>query len=200
MRLFFALWPPERVAGRLAALAAECARRQGGSPTRQDTVHLTLSFLGDVPEERLPRLIEMAGAIEARQFEFDLDCVGYWKHHRLLWAGRTRPLPELGELVSRLQRGLCDAGLAVPDGPPPFFAHVTLARKVPDSAEAIAPFSIAPIGWTCDAYILVESRRTREGPDYRRIAEFALDARVPQPPGAGPDAAGHRTSRRERPA
>jgi 2'-5' RNA ligase len=41
------------VAGRLAAIAGEAAARFGGRATRRDTIHLTLAFLGDVPESRL---------------------------------------------------------------------------------------------------------------------------------------------------
>jgi len=50
MRLFFALWPPTAAAEQLTDIANSISKQLGGKPTRQDTVHLTLAFLADVPE------------------------------------------------------------------------------------------------------------------------------------------------------
>lgn len=53
MRLFFALWPSPAAAERLASAATDAAARLGGRPTRLETLHLTLAFLGEVADERV---------------------------------------------------------------------------------------------------------------------------------------------------
>lgn len=51
--IVFVLWPPMDAAEQLAAVARVTATRFGGKPTLVKTIHLTLAFLGDVPEARL---------------------------------------------------------------------------------------------------------------------------------------------------
>ncbi len=56
MRLFFAVWPPLAVAEALAAWARRLQRETGGRAVAAKNIHLTLAFLGEVSEERLPAL------------------------------------------------------------------------------------------------------------------------------------------------
>ena len=74
MRLFFALWPPLEVAEQLAGVARAVAQQFGGKPTRQETLHLTLAFLGEVPDDRMSLLMQTARrnagrGVEGRTYE-----------------------------------------------------------------------------------------------------------------------------------
>jgi 2'-5' RNA ligase len=73
MRLFFALWPSPAAAERLASAATDAAARLGGRPTRLETLHLTLAFLGEVADERVPGLLALATNLPAAPFELRID-------------------------------------------------------------------------------------------------------------------------------
>jgi len=176
MRLFFALWPSPQSARHLATIAAETAARIGGRPTRQETIHLTLAFLGEVAEERVPELLSIGEALRTPAFDLCIDRLGHWRHNHLIWAGCSEIPAPLEELARRLSRKLSDAGFAVDNGKRPFTPHVTLVRKVPESeAETRLP-GIEPIAWTCSGFALVRSRLASTGPTYKALASFPLRA------------------------
>ncbi len=176
IRLFFALWPTPQAAEHLATIAAEIAARVGGRPTREETIHLTLAFLGEVPEERLPELNIIGEALRTPTFELRIDRLGHWRHNHLIWAGCSEMPASLDELASRLCGKLAEAGFSVDNGKRPFSPHVTLVRKVPDLGPGPGLPAIEPIAWTCSDFALVHSRFSSSGPAYELVARFPLRA------------------------
>jgi 2'-5' RNA ligase len=170
-RVFFALWPPEEIAGRLAAVADHYSCSAGGRPTRRETIHLTLAFLGDVAVERLPELQRVAAEIDAAIFDLTLDHLGIWQHNRLLWAGCTAP-PPLFDLAGHLKKRLLEAGFGVADAKRPFVPHVTLVRKL--ARVDVALPVVDALKWTCREFVLVRSRLSDKGSDYEVVARFPL--------------------------
>jgi 2'-5' RNA ligase len=165
------------VADRLAAIAAEAAARLGGRATRRDTIHLTLAFLGDVPESRLAELGEVAAAVRGAAFDLRLDRLGFWQHNHLLWAGGEKPVAL--ELLHRaLRDALGQAGFMVDGLGRDFAPHLTLVRKVPpDSGLAAGQLkSIPALPWHCERFSLVYSRLSSAGSDYRVAREFPMEA------------------------
>ncbi len=173
MRLFFALWPPEPVAAALAAQAHALARTLGGKPTRQETIHLTLAFLGEVDEAQLPVVLRAAAAVRAEPFTLSVDRFGAWRHNRLLWAGCSSPAPGLLALVDRLRQRLRDSSIGY-DDKQGFTPHVTLVRKLPDARTLTGMPPIEPMVWPCPAFVLAGSQPAPEGSAYRVIGEFPL--------------------------
>ena len=171
-RVFFALWPPEEIAGRLAAVATDYSQAAGGRPTRRKTIHLTLAFLGDVAVERLPELQRVAGEIDAAAFELTLDRFGVWQHNRLFWAGCTAPPTALGDLAGALKQRLQTANFAVADATRPFVPHVTMVRKL--SRFDVALPVVEALNWPCREFVLVRSRLSAAGSDYGVLARFPL--------------------------
>jgi RNA 2',3'-cyclic 3'-phosphodiesterase len=171
-RVFFALWPPEEIAGQLAGIADEFAKKAGGRPTRRETIHLTLAFLGDIAVERLPELQRVAGEVHAAAFNLTLDRFGLWQHNRLLWAGCAAP-PVI-ELATALKTRLLEAGFTMADAKRPFAPHVTLVRKVAN-LETPLPAAI-PLIWRCQDFVLVRSQLSAEGSIYEVLAHFPLVA------------------------
>lgn len=173
LRLFFALWPDAAVADRLAGEAREAAARHGGRPTRRDTIHLTLAFLGNVASSRLDAVKAAARSVTARPFGLTLDRLGYWHHNHLLWAGCAHPPDELAKLAGDLQKALAGAGFA-PDGiGREFVPHVTLVRRVPDGMSTDTS-GIAAVEWPCDEFVLAVSETGGEGSKYRLAGRFPL--------------------------
>ena len=170
MRLFFALWPPESVAETLAAEAHALAHRFGGKATRRETIHLTLAFLGEVDDARLPQVIEAARGVRAGPFELRIDRLGYWRHNRLIWAGCSAEAPPLRELADALRERLRAAGTPG-DEAQGFVPHLTLVRNARVAAPAELP-ALEPLAWRCEGFVLVRSRRTEAGAGYLAVAEF----------------------------
>lgn len=173
-RVFFALWPPEEIAGRLAAVAADFAQQAGGRPTCRETIHLTLAFLGDIAVERLPELQRVAGEIDAAAFDLTLDRFGVWQHNRLFWAGSSVLPPVLIDLADALSKRLPAAGFAFADAKRPFVPHVTLVRKLA-RLDVASPVTEA-LNWSCREFVLVRSRLSDKGSAYEVLARFPLAA------------------------
>jgi len=171
MRLFFAIWPPAPVALSLARLADTLAQRFGGRATRRETIHLTLAFLGDVEEEQLPAVLDVAREVTAKSFEMTFDRLGFWRHNRLIWAGGASVPPELQTLVDALRERLLAASLPC-DASQSFVPHLTLVRKVGDSHPVLPQLS--SMNWACDRFVLVRSQLGAGGAGYAIVAEFPL--------------------------
>ncbi len=177
MRLFFALWLPSDAAARLAGIARANAGQFGGRPTRQEAIHLTLAFLGEVPEENLPLPVRTAQLVHSTPFALDIDRLGHWARQRVLWAGPASPCPALDALVGNLRRALVDAGFAVDDWNRGFTAHITLIRKLPGVPTSLALPAIEPINSLCSSFALVHSQTSDAGSNYRTVADFPLSRR-----------------------
>ena len=128
-RMFVAIGLPDPPAGGLAAL-------DPGLPGLRwlpaAGLHLTLSFLGAVPEEQEEPLVEALRAIEGQPFPLVLKGLGsFGRRGRagIVWAG-VEPSTELSRLHRAVTSAVLAAGLEVEKRP--FRPHVTLGRcKVP---------------------------------------------------------------------
>ncbi|SDI40410.1 RNA 2',3'-cyclic phosphodiesterase [Propionivibrio dicarboxylicus] len=172
MRLFFALWPSPESAESLAGVARDCALRFGGRPTRAETVHMTLAFLGEQPEVRLADIVAAANTLAFAPFDLPLDRLGAWRHNRVLWAGCRAAPDALSALATGLHAVLAQADVRFEAESRPFNPHVTLLRSVPASAFPVSTPSLVPRVWRCERFVLVESQRLPDGAGYRRVAEF----------------------------
>lgn len=177
MRLFFALWPNASVAKALSDVAEGCAQRLGGRATRAATIHMTLAFLGEQPREKLAEILAAARAVRMTPFDLSLDRLGSWRHHRLLWAGCRSAPAALQDLVADLRARLRDSAAVFGEGDAErakwhFFPHVTLVRKLPAQAFPLALPELRPLSWPCRNFVLVESRLSADGADYRVINTF----------------------------
>ena len=170
-RVFVALWPDPAVADALHALSARAAPCCGGRRMRHDTLHLTLEFIGDVAESRVPAVLAALAAVRADAFRLELDTLGHWPHNHLLWAGCRAWPAALDRLVVEIRRALAGLGMAPATGAA-FFPHVTLIRKARPSGPL--PEVGAPIALPVSAWVLVESCRTADGASYRRLGSGML--------------------------
>jgi RNA 2',3'-cyclic 3'-phosphodiesterase len=156
MRLFFASWPPPAVAKALAQWAREAQRACGGRITREDTIHLTLAFLGEAD----PQAALAAGrAVRGRATSLTVDIARYWNHNRIVWVGPANVPPELAELARALGETREFAG------------HVTLLRKARPPAQ-LPP--LPPLEWPVTEFLLVNSNLGPEGPSYEVLERVAL--------------------------
>ena len=107
MRLFFALWPSPEAARALGEWARAVRRESGGRATRDETIHLTLAFLGEADPEKA---IAAARPVRGQAFDLPVDTALYWPRQRIVWAG-PREMPE----ASQLCVSVWNSGNPIPD-------------------------------------------------------------------------------------
>ncbi|KAB2963089.1 RNA 2',3'-cyclic phosphodiesterase [Zoogloea sp.] len=166
-RLFLALWPGLEQVRQLDRLAGIAEALGGGRRMRPETLHMTLAFLGEVAESRIPDLCGVMAECEAEPFALEIDQLGYWPANHILWAGCRQPPAQLGRLVAGLQDALGRVGLS--PARRDFFPHVTLLRKAQPVQALPEP---VPIAWPVDEWWLVESRRDAGAGAYHRLAAW----------------------------
>jgi RNA 2',3'-cyclic 3'-phosphodiesterase len=189
-RLFIAVEPPEPVRRRLAAMALELRRAAGRAADEirwvpAENVHLTLQFLGAVPEERLAAVegAVRAAAAAARPISLEVKGAGGCpnaRRPRVVWAGIAGDVAAVGALVADLGRRLAPLGFPPEDRP--FSAHLTLGRAregrgAPGIAGALA--SAAEAGgtpWRAVDVVLFESHLSPKGPRYEALLHAPLAA------------------------
>jgi 2'-5' RNA ligase len=150
--------------------------------------HLTLAFLGAVPESRIAALSPIAAQVAAtfaqvddlhssepqpragersnRQpgelprapIEVSLDTLEHWRKPEILCATASKPAPAAVALAEALKSALLAEGFA-PDLKP-FRPHATLARKV---QRVSGELKVAPVRWRFADFHLIESRTSGSG-------------------------------------
>ena len=180
-RLFFALWPDAQQRGALNSATRQCVSSCGGRPVPVQSVHVTLAFLGAVPEGRVPELDRIARRVadafpaRAQPLLLTFDRLVHWARPQTLCAlGTEEPAADTDAasapaLAATLKNETVAAGFS-PDLKP-FRAHVTVARKVAQAPSALA---LQPVLWRFDAFALIESRTDPAGPVYSVIESYSL--------------------------
>ncbi len=181
-RLFFALWPDPDLNSRLVEVTRDARRELGKAGARVvDTanVHITLAFLGNVPDEQYQCVANFAGRVEARSFDMLLDRWGFFRRAQVFYLTPAAIPGELERLVGRLWDVAESCGLK-PDSRP-YQPHLTLARKVTARLDLPAPEGVL---WTPTDFVLVSSETRSSGAVYRVLKRWPL---VIAGPGNGPD-------------
>jgi 2'-5' RNA ligase len=187
-RLFVALEPPEPVRRRIAA-AAERIRHEAGAATGDvrwvpdENVHLTMQFLGAVPEERVEAVGEAIAAAGrgARPLLLELKGAGGFpnaRRPRVVWLGLSGELESLATLAAELGKRL--APLGFPPEARPFAAHLTIGRArdqrgAPGLGGALAAAAQEEgVAWRATELVLFESHLSPRGPRYEPVKRAAL--------------------------
>lgn len=178
-RLFIALHLPEAVKSGLLRLKTSVPTARW-SDERQ--FHLTLRFLGDIPDNRVGKIETALSQIALPAFEMSLKSVGCFpeninKPTRVLWAGVSAP-KALFDLQKQVELSMIGAGFGEQDKP--FSPHITLARlKTDKPLDAVKSFLDANQNYASELFqvghfALVESRLHTSGAVYtdRRIFEL----------------------------
>lgn len=182
MRLFFALPLPPDVKATLVT-CQEGLRAAGLRASWPDPagLHLTLAFLGEVTEARLPHLLDLGAEVAGRHARQDLRTAslgGFPQDDaaRVLWVGVV-PDAHLAALVVDLGRVLGERGFPVETQP--FLPHLTLARpKAPTDLAAFGP-GPEPLGLVVPELHLMESRRDHRGAVYQSRGAWLFRDRRP---------------------
>jgi RNA 2',3'-cyclic 3'-phosphodiesterase len=164
-RLFFALWPDPVLKAAIAGAARTPARPHGGRRARDESLHLTLLFLGEVAPDAEARLAKAAAAVRTPAFDLVLDRVGSFFRARVLWIGPSEVPPALPALRAALEAAARKAGVAF--DPKPLVPHVTCYRDV---RKALEPAPVTPVRWPVRGFALIQS----VGGQYHVVSQWPL--------------------------
>jgi 2'-5' RNA ligase len=68
MRLFIAVHLPDGLRGKMASIAKEL-EQEGIRPVKEDNLHITLRFIGEVPDEKAGEIERMLRQVKFGKFE-----------------------------------------------------------------------------------------------------------------------------------
>lgn len=127
MRLFVAIDLPDDVKTKLGELQTPIPTAKW---VEERSMHLTLRFIGEVPDDMVEAIIAALSTINAESFALTLRSVGCFppnprKPPRVLWVGMNNQ-PLLEQLQGKVERQIRALGIE-PDHKP-FSPHFTLAR------------------------------------------------------------------------
>lgn len=168
-RVFYALWPGRSVNSALSETARRVYRVVSGRRTRDDSIHLTLVFVGDVDSVRLAELLAPPAELIVARFTLTLDCWGCWPRNGIAWVAPSIVPNPLRELTAGMEAWLRDAGFEIDVRP--FNPHVTLVRK---AHCAPLPDSTPSIQWQVEDFVLVRSTPAPAGSRYETIGRWPL--------------------------
>ena len=152
---------------------------------KREAMHLTLRFLGELDEDRLPEVRGALAELEGcGRFDLRIVAVGAFggRRPRVVWVGfaRDHGEAELCGLRRRLDDALAGLGFETERGA--YRPHLTLGRvrrqaagddqaAIRAAVEAAPPLDIAA---SVSRVTLVESTLLTDGPRYRRLATAEL--------------------------
>lgn len=178
MRLFFGLSLPADIRAAAAACAAQAQGIIPGRYTPEENYHITLAFIGEVPENRLG---DAHAVLQACIRDFPAPRVTllapdhFGRAQNGILILRAASSPALEPLHEHLVRALASVNL--PADPGPFAPHITLARHA-DVTRGLPPIP-PPLSFTAqEAHVFLSARNDQGALAYTPItsAPFASDS------------------------
>jgi 2'-5' RNA ligase len=178
IRCFVAVELPESMREEIGRIEADL-KVPGLRLIKPDLCHMTLKFLGEVPEKRVQRTIVALKGVKATPFDLTVAGVGTFPSRsiKVVWLGLKG---ETGDLHKQVEDALESLGFEMETRK--FSPHVTIGRVGRPNLETtqeltpkIARFSDVDLGtFRVDRFNLKKSTLTREGPIYENLAEYGL--------------------------
>jgi 2'-5' RNA ligase len=174
-RLFVAIRPPEEIRDLLIDAMDDTAHFRWQD---DEQLHLTLRFIGEVERSVADDLANALVRIRAEPFQLRIAGVGRFEQRDsgALWAG-VEPKAPVAALAAKVERVCQQVGLK-PERRA-FHQHITLARWKGRRSRELADFlerkhGLLSAPFEVREFILFESRLSRHGAHYERVASYPL--------------------------
>lgn len=182
-RTFIAIELTSEVRARVAQHIA-CLRRElpdvRASWSREDNLHLTLKFLGNVPVADIPKVSDAVTSATKSVSSFELtfsDCGTFPPRGRpsVLWLGTQGSGLQI--LHAAIENELAEAGFARESRP--FHPHLTVARLSHSEgarrlAELHQSLGFAPIAFDVSEVVVFRSELLKQGSKHTAISRHKL--------------------------
>jgi len=132
MRLFIAIEIPDEIKKEMVKVQEQLRKTNvDASWTRAEGMHLTLKFLGEVPETKIAEIVGglQKAAEGIGQFRLEVKGVGTFpspRNARVVWIGLSGDIGKLTKLQEAVENAMVGIGLAHDERK--FTAHLTLGR------------------------------------------------------------------------
>jgi len=186
MRIFIAVDLPDSIRKALQEVQREL--RPATNVARwvaPEAIHITLKFIGEIPEKRLSVVDEGLKALTWKAFLISVHGVGFFpgsRSPRVFWAGMEAPTMQglAEEIDARLER------LGFEREKRAFRPHITLARARdvrldPSLVKASSKFADHHFGsFTVDRVFVFQSILKPTGAVYNKLKEYLLEPQTRQ--------------------
>jgi len=145
-------------------------------------VHLTLKFLGEVPDEKVPQISRTLGDVAAELAPFEMNVAGLGCFPpagsvRVVWIGVEDPTGRLHECQQRCDQAL--ERLGFPREARPFTPHLTIARARGPRAPGDVRTSVEQVRFAggsqyVDQIVLFQSHLSPRGAIYTVVSRARL--------------------------
>jgi 2'-5' RNA ligase len=174
MRLFLAIELPAVVKDALADIAHPPLADLKWTATEQ--LHITMKFLGEVPDDQVPALVEAMRRVP-KPGELPLQIAGVVMFPprgpiRIVGAEVADDTGGLAKLAADLEDAA--ATLRFPREKRPFHAHVTLARARQPIRRDRVMVTIPELPFVASEFVLMQSTLSPQGSTYAVAARFPL--------------------------
>jgi len=164
--VFFALWPDNRQRDRLRDVINSVAKTVEGRVVDRREWHITLVYIGDVPDDQIPDLLERASRIQVEPFRLSFDKLEFWARPKVACVVAPTIPAELQSLIAALNSIVQDFGVVPNDRT--YRPHITVARNARTfSTERLT--QRATTEWS--SFELMESVRVPGGVTYRPLKQ-----------------------------
>lgn len=183
MRLFVSV-DLDGLESEIATVQERFADASGVRLTTPENVHVTLKFLGDVDEERVPNLVaaleEAVENADVSPFNAEFGGLGAFpseEYIRVLWAGVREGSTELIRLHEAIEERTVEMGFDSADHE--FTPHATVARMDHASGKEQVQRALRETDPTLGTLQVEEVRLTEsvlrdDGPEYTTVERFML--------------------------
>ena len=179
-RIFIAVRLPDEVIGKITRISQFFQSQLPEEALKwveTENLHLTLRFLGEIPETTIEQVQQVLAQVATAQKSFELSVEGLGmypnpKQPRTIWLG-VQGVKPLIALHAELEKALGRIGIEKESRP--FDPHLTLARVRDRTSremahhigETLAAFKVDSLGvFRVNEIHLIESQLTPQGPIY----------------------------------
>jgi len=178
-RLFVGIDLPKHAHHQIGRIqkALQESRLFKGKFTRPDQVHITIKFIGEVSPEDAQRIQTVLQSIKAKKMEARLDGIDVFSmgnRIKIIFLNIIcKELPSLAAEVEKVLLPWCEKEER------DFVNHATVARVkgVEDREQLrnfVHSFSVEPLSFVIEQFILKQSVLLPEGPEYKDLALYEL--------------------------
>jgi|SRR5579884_1472837 len=183
MRVFIAIELPKELQQELAAIERDLKPVTNSARwVAPESIHLTLKFIGEVPERRIAEIDAALAGLSWKPFSVVVRGIGFFpgpRSPRVFWAGLEAPSMEglAQQIDTRMER------LGFEKEKRAFRPHLTLARARETRIEselvtAAEKYEEHVFGsFTADRFCLIQSTLKPTGAVYNSLKEYPLEPR-----------------------